>query len=59
MKLVIGSREFKLTWKDGCVVGGGSLVVMGLWMSFGFGILLASAGALVAAVPFLRVESAA
>lgn len=58
MKLVIGAREFNLGWRDGMVLGGSIVAVCGLWIAFGFGIVVAIIGACVAAFPFLRVELA-
>lgn len=56
MKIVYGEHEHKITWRDGCVAGGGVLMLGGLCASFGFGIVVAIAGAVVASVPFLRLE---
>lgn len=56
MKLVHGEREYKLTWRDGSVAVGATLFVSGLAASFGWGIVIASVGAALVALPFVRVS---
>jgi hypothetical protein len=59
MKLVYGESEHKLTWKDASFASGLTLTVGGLAASFGWGILLASAGVALMVAPFLRMETPA
>ena len=57
IKLVVGDRVHRLTWRDGCFVGGFVLGVGGLWASFGTGVAVAIFGGLLASVPFFSVET--
>lgn len=45
MKIVIGEREHKLTWRDGTFLGGVAVALGGLGFAFGWGIVVASVGA--------------
>lgn len=56
MKIVHGEVEWKLTWRDGSVAAGTLLLVSGLAASFGWGIVIASVGAALVALPFVRVS---
>ncbi len=44
MKLVVGQREYNLTWRDGVFAGGLLLVAAGLGYAFGWGVVAAAGG---------------
>lgn len=57
MKISLAHREFQFGWRDLCFGSGALMVAGGLYITLGWGILLAIFGAVLALVPFLRMES--
>lgn len=58
MKLVIGEKDFKLGWRDGCFAVGVMLISTGLIISLGWGMMLAAVGILLCMLPYLSLGAA-
>lgn len=57
MKLIHGDRQYDLTAWDGCFAGGACLFVGGLAAAFGWAVLVATVGAGMMLVPFIKLAA--